>query len=36
MVGARKGWGLKPTSQQTSANNANVHVLRGLPNVRGL
>jgi hypothetical protein len=36
MVGALKGWGLKPVSQQTSANNVNVHVLRCLPKVRGL
>ena len=35
MVGALKGWGLKPTSQQTSANHANVHVLRCVPKVRG-
>jgi hypothetical protein len=28
MVGALTGWGLKPTAPQTSANNANVHVLR--------
>jgi hypothetical protein len=36
IVGALKGWGLKPTSQQTSANNGKVQVLRGLPKVRGL
>ena len=35
-VGALKGTGRKPMSQQTSANNAKVHVLRGVPNVRGL
>jgi hypothetical protein len=36
MVGALKGWGRKPRSQQTCANTVNVHVLRGLPKVRGL
>jgi hypothetical protein len=35
IVGALKGWGLKPTSPPTSANHGKVQVRRRLPKVRG-